>query len=173
MRGLLSGLVIFLVVTGIGCLLWVGGKDLQQGLITAGELTSFVFYAFLVAASVGALSELGGEMQRALGALERITEIFNIHPEFVPPQQEMQTSKTPPSDIIFDNVSFNYESRPDWPVLENLNFSIRKGEHVALVGPSGAGKSTILHLLLRFYMPVDGQIRIGNMPINQMTNNAL
>ena len=173
LRGLLSGLVIFLVVTGIGCLLWVGGKDLQQGVITPGELTSFVFYAFLVAASVGALSELGGEMQRALGALERINEIFNIHPEFVPPRQEMQTFKILPSDIIFDNVSFNYESRPDWPVLENINFSITRGEHVALVGPSGAGKSTILHLLLRFYMPVDGQIRIGNMPINQMTNNAL
>ena len=185
LRGLLSGLVIFLVIAGIGCLLWIGGKDLQQGAITAGELTSFVFYAFLVAASVGALSELGGEIQRALGALERIIDIFNIHPEFVPPKQEMQSSTTPSpdiisdissditSDIIFDNVSFNYESRPDWPVLENINFSIRTGEHVALVGPSGAGKSTILHLLLRFYMPLKGQIRIGNMPINQMTNNTL
>ena len=173
LRGLLSGLVIFLVIAGIGCLLWIGGKDLQQGAITAGELTSFVFYAFLVAASVGALSELGGEIQRALGALERITDIFNIHPEFVPPKQEMQSSTTPSPDIIFDNVSFNYESRPDWPVLENINFSIRTGEHVALVGPSGAGKSTILHLLLRFYMPLKGQIRIGNMPINQMTNNTL
>ena len=70
-------------------------------------------------------------------------------------------------------MSFSYESRPDWPALENLNFSISRGEHVALVGPSGAGKSTILRLLLRFYMPIDGQIRIGNMPINQMTNNAL
>ena len=173
LRGLLSGLVIFLVIAGIGCLLWIGGKDLQQGAITAGELTSFVFYAFLVAASVGALSELGGEIQRALGALERITDIFNIDPEFVPPNQEMQSSTTPSPDIIFDNVSFNYESRPDWPVLENINFSIRTGEHVALVGPSGAGKSTILHLLLRFYMPIEGQILIGNMPINQMTNNTL
>ena len=173
LRGLLSGLVIFLVIAGIGCLLWIGGKDLQQGAITAGELTSFVFYAFLVAASVGALSELGGEIQRALGALERIIDIFNIHPEFVPPKQEMQSSTTPSPDIIFDNVSFNYESRPDWPVLENINFSIRTGEHVALVGPSGAGKSTILHLLLRFYMPLKGQIRIGNIPINQMTNNTL
>ena len=173
LRGLLSGLVIFLVIAGIGCLLWIGGKDLQQGAITAGELTSFVFYAFLVAASVGALSELGGEIQRALGALERITDIFNIHPEFVPPKQEMQSSTTPSPDIIFDNVSFNYGSRPDWPVLENINFSIRMGEHVALVGPSGVGKSTILHLLLRFYMPLKGQIRIGNMPINQMTNNTL
>jgi ATP-binding cassette subfamily B protein len=173
LRGLLSGLVIFSVIAGIGFLLWIGGKDLQQGAITAGELTSFVFYAFLVAASVGALSELGGEIQRALGALERITDIFNIDPEFVPPKQEMQYSTTPSPDIIFDNVSFNYESRPDWPVLENINFSIRTGEHVALVGPSGAGKSTILHLLLRFYMPIEGQILIGNMPINQMTNNTL
>ncbi len=181
LRGLLSGLVIFLVIAGIGCLLWIGGKDLQQGAITAGELTSFVFYAFLVAVSVGALSELGGEIQRALGALERITDIFNIHPEFVPPKPKIQSSTTPPpdmisdiiSDIIFDNVSFNYESRPDWPVLENINFSIRTGEHVALVGPSGAGKSTILHLLLRFYMPIEGQIRIGNMPINQITNYTL
>ena len=181
LRGLLSGLVIFLVIAGIGCLLWIGGKDLQQGAITAGELTSFVFYAFLVAASVGALSKLGGEIQRALGALERITDIFNIHPGFAPPKQESQSSTTPPpdmisdmiSDIVFDNVSFNYESRPDWPVLENINFSIRTGEHVALVGPSGAGKSTILHLLLRFYVPIKGQIRIGYMPINQMTNNTL
>ena len=173
LRGLLSGLVIFLVIAGIGCLLWIGGKDLQQGVITAGELTSFVFYAFLVAASVGALSELGGEIQRALGALERITDIFNIDPEFVPPKKQKQSSTNPSPDIIFDNVSFNYESRPDWPVLENINFSIRTGEHVALVGPSGAGKSTILHLLLRFYMPIKGQIRIGNMPINQMTNNTL
>ena len=139
-------------------MLWDGGKDLQQGVIIAEELNSFVFYAFLVTASVEAFSELGREMQRALGALEQITEIFNINPEFVPPRQGMQTSKPLPSNMIFDNVSFNYESPPNWPVLENLNFSIRKGEHVALVGPSGAGKSTILHLLLRFYIPIDGQI---------------
>ncbi len=173
LRGLLSGLIIFLVIAGIGCLLWIGGQDLQQGAMTAGELTSFVFYAFLIAASVGALSELGGEMQRALGALERINEIFCIRPEFIPPVKTTKILVSLPSDIVFDNVSFNYESRPDWPVLKNINFTIKAGEHVALVGPSGAGKSTILHLLLRFYTPINGQIRIGNTAINEMNKNVL
>ena len=173
LRGLLSGLIIFLVIAGTGCLLWVGGQDLQQGTMTAGELTSFVFYAFLVAASVGALSELGGEVQRALGALERIIDIFNVRPEFVSPAQTTKIFESYPADIVFDNLSFNYESRPDWPVLKKINFTIRAGEHVALVGPSGAGKSTIFHLLLRFYLPIGGQIRIGNTDINEMTNDVL
>ncbi|MBT5574343.1 MAG: ATP-binding cassette domain-containing protein [Alphaproteobacteria bacterium] len=173
LRGLLSGLIIFLVIAGIGCLLWIGGQDLRAGTISAGELTSFVFYAFLVAASVGALSELGGELQRAIGALERISEIFAIQTEFAVPLTPVKTDPQLSSDITFENVSFYYQSRPETPVLDNINFTVKAGEHVALVGPSGAGKSTILHLLLRFYIPIEGQIKIGNTMINYMTNSQL
>ncbi|MDC0394887.1 ABC transporter transmembrane domain-containing protein [Alphaproteobacteria bacterium] len=173
LRGLLSGLIIFLVIAGIGCLLWIGGQDLRAGTISAGELTSFVFYAFLVAASVGALSELGGELQRAIGALERISEIFAIQTEFAVPLTPVKTDPQLSSDITFENVSFYYQSRPETPVLDNINFTVKAGEHVALVGPSGAGKSTILHLLLRFYIPIEGQIKIGNTMINHMTNSQL
>ena len=167
--GLLSATVIFLVFCGIITILWVGGQDLLAGKITAGELSAFVFYAFLVAVSTGALSELAGDLQRAAGAADRVAQILDMKnalpraeaPVTLPQQDEVSVS--------LDQVSFAYEARPDKPVLDGLSIHIPAGSHVALVGPSGAGKSTLFHLLLRFYDPLTGAIKLNNCDIRDLS----
>ena len=167
--GLLSATVIFLVFCGIITILWVGGQDLLAGKITAGELSAFVFYAFLVAVSTGALSELAGDLQRAAGAADRVAQILDMKnalpraeaPVTLPQQDEVSVS--------LDQVSFAYEARPDKPVLDGLSIHIPAGSHVALVGPSGAGKSTLFHLLLRFYDPLSGAIKLNNCDIRDLS----
>lgn len=167
--GLLSATVIFLVFCGIITILWVGGQDLLAGKITAGELSAFVFYAFLVAVSTGALSELAGDLQRAAGAADRVAQILDMKnalpraeaPVTLPQQDEVSVS--------LDQVSFAYEARPDKPVLDGLSIHIPAGSHVALVGPSGAGKSTLFHLLLRFYDPLAGAIKLNNCDIRDLS----
>ena len=167
--GLLSATVIFLVFCGIITILWVGGQDLLAGKITAGELSAFVFYAFLVAVSTGALSELAGDLQRAAGAADRVAQILDKKnalpraeaPVTLPQQDEVSVS--------LDQVSFAYEARPDKPVLDGLSIHIPAGSHVALVGPSGAGKSTLFHLLLRFYDPLAGAVKLNNCDIRDLS----
>ena len=167
--GLLSATVIFLVFCGIITILWVGGQDLLAGKITAGELSAFVFYAFLVAVSTGALSELAGDLQRAAGAADRVAQILDMKnalpraeaPVTLPQQDEVSVS--------LEQVSFAYEARPDKPVLDGLSIHIPAGSHVALVGPSGAGKSTLFHLLLRFYDPLSGAIKLNNCDIRDLS----
>ena len=167
--GLLSATVIFLVFCGIITILWVGGQDLLAGKITAGELSAFVFYAFLVAVSTGALSELAGDLQRAAGAADRVAQILDMKnalpraeaPVTLPQQDEVSVS--------LEQVSFAYEARPDKPVLDGLTIHIPAGSHVALVGPSGAGKSTLFHLLLRFYDPLSGAIKLNNCDIRDLS----
>ena len=167
--GLLSATVIFLVFCGIITILWVGGQDLLAGKITAGELSAFVFYAFLVAVSTGALSELASDLQRAAGAADRVAQILDMKnalpraeaPVTLPQQDEVSVS--------LDQVSFAYEARPDKPVLDGLSIHIPAGSHVALVGPSGAGKSTLFHLLLRFYDPLSGAIKLNNCDIRDLS----
>jgi len=156
--GLLSGTVIFLVFCGITVILWIGGRDLLAGSITAGELSAFVFYSFLVASATGSLSELGGALQRAAGAADRVAAIFNVENEMEITDTPTALPKTDAVSVRFEDVSFAYQSATDRPVIEAFSTDIEAGKHVALVGPSGAGKSTLFHLLLRFYDPARGQI---------------
>ena len=170
LRGILAAIVIFLVVSGVAAILWIGGRDLQQGLISPGDLSAFVFYAFLVASATGALSELGGDLQRAAGAADRIAQLLAVTDRVEePPLADQQTLPTGAAlDIDFAGLSFTYPARPDQPALSAIEFQIAAGERVALVGPSGAGKSTLFHLLLRFYEPQSGRIRLGGLDIRQM-----
>jgi len=170
LRGILAAIVIFLVVSGVAAILWIGGRDLQQGLISPGDLSAFVFYAFLVASATGALSELGGDLQRAAGAADRIAQLLAVTDRVEePPLPEQQILPTGAAlDIDFEGLSFTYPARPQQPALSDISLQVAAGERVALVGPSGAGKSTLFHLLLRFYEQQAGQIRLGGLDIRRM-----
>ena len=155
---LLTALVMLLTFGAISIVLWVGGHDVLAGRITGGELSAFVFYAVLVAASVGALSEVAGDLLRAAGATERLVELLNTEPAIRCPARPVAMPEPARGAVVFDHVTFHYPTRPEIPTLSELSFRLQPGSKVALVGPSGAGKSTVLQLLLRFYDPDTGQI---------------
>ena len=160
LRGLMSGIVILLVFSAISFILWVGGQDLLAGQMSPGDLAAFVFYAALVASSVGALSDMAGELQRAAGAAERIAALLEQVSTITDPDQPQGLPKGPLS-VHFDEVDFSYPTRPDLPALSGITLDIKPSERIALVGPSGAGKSTMLGLILRLFDPVSGTVRIG------------
>ena len=161
LRGLLSGIVIFLVFSGVGVILWIGGQDLMAARISAGDLSSFIFYAVLVASSTGFLSELAGDLQRAAGAAERIAQLLDTKASIPASRSLRPISLQALTACEFHGVNFAYPSAPDRFAIADLDFSVAAGERVAIVGPSGAGKSTIFHLLLRFYDPLAGVVRVG------------
>ena len=165
LRGVLSGILIFLVFSGISVILWVGGQDLMAGRISPGDLSSFIFYAFLVASSTGFLSELAGDLQRAAGAAERIAQLLETKAKMPVLGSPKVIDQKHSIACQFCDVAFAYPSALQKPAVIDLNFSIEAGERVAIVGPSGAGKSTIFHLLLRFYDPLAGQISIGGVDL--------
>jgi len=173
LRGVLSGILIFLVFSGISVILWIGGQDLMAGRISPGDLSSFIFYAFLVASSTGFLSELAGDLQRAAGAAERIAQLLATKATL--PQAASPRALDLDSSIAcqFDNVEFAYPSAPKRPAIRGLSFEIAAGERVAIVGPSGAGKSTIFHLLLRFYDPLSGGVSIGGVDLRDVALDEL
>lgn len=140
--------------------LWMGARSVLAGEISGGELGQFVMYAVLVGASGGALVEFWGELQRAAGAMERISQLLVQKPEVVNPIDAKVLVSQGPGRIELENVSFSYPSRPDTLALDKLNLSIKPGEQVALVGASGAGKSTLLQLLLRMFDVSSGSIAI-------------
>lgn len=166
--GVLSGLVIFMVICGIAVILWIGGQDLLAGNISAGDLSAFVFYAFLIASATGSLSELGGGLQRAAGAADRVSAILQTKTELRDPLAPRVLPEADKIAVCLSQVSFAYPARDDVPAVHQITAEIKAGERIALVGPSGAGKSTLFHLLLRFYDPQAGQITFNNVPINEL-----
>jgi ATP-binding cassette subfamily B protein len=167
-RAGLTGLVIFLVVLSIAGVLWYGAASVVSGEITGGRLGQFVIYAVFAAASLGELSEVWGETSQAAGAAERITEFLTIEPEIRSPEHPIPLPTPVKGEINFDNVSFEYASRANLPALKSVSFRVAPGERVALVGPSGAGKSTVLNLLLRFYDPTSGAVRIDGIDVKSL-----
>jgi len=164
-RAALVATVILLVFGAIGMILWVGGHDVLAGRMSAGQLSAFVFYAVLVASAVAAISEVIGNLQRAAGATERLFELIEAVPEIAAPAQPLALPSPPRGEIAIDGVTFHYPSRPDVAALEGFSLAVRPGERVALVGPSGAGKTTVFQLLLRFYDPQSGSVRIDDVDL--------
>lgn len=164
-RAALTGTVMLLTFTAISIVLWVGGHDVLAGRMTGGQLSAFVFYALLVASSVGALSEVAGNLLRAAGATERLLELLNTEPKIAPPAHPVALPEPPHGELELREVTFCYPSRPETAALRKLSFTLGAGKKFALVGPSGAGKSTVLQLLLRFYDPDEGVVRFDGVDL--------
>lgn len=171
-RALMTAIVIFLAFSGVVGFLWMGASDVRAGNVSVGGLVQFIIYAIMVAGSLGALSEVWGELQRAAGATERLVELLNARDTVSDPAKAAQTPDLQGKDIRFEGVSFHYPSRPTIAALEGIDLTIAPGETVALVGPSGAGKSTVMQLLLRFYDPDAGAIRLGGTDLRDLDRSA-
>jgi ATP-binding cassette subfamily B protein len=167
-RAVMTTLVIFIVFAAVGFLLWMGGHDVIAGHISAGDLSAFVFYAVLVASSGGAISETIGDLQRAAGAAERLAELGAEPPVIVEAANPQTLPRPVQGSVRFEDVSFRYPTRPDSLALDRFDLSVAPGETVAIVGPSGAGKTTVFNLLLRFYDPEAGAIRVDGIDVREL-----
>jgi ATP-binding cassette, subfamily B, bacterial len=172
-RGLLIAAVIFLVFVAVGIILWVGGHDVLAGKLSPGQLSAFVFYAVIVASSIGAVSEVAGELQRAAGATERLLELLDTVPEIAAPESPLSLPDPPRAMIALEQVTFAYPSRPEEPALKAVSLRVAAGERVALVGPSGAGKTTVFQLLLRFYDPQSGRVLLDGVDVQRADPRAV
>ena len=161
----LIALVMLIGFCSVGVILWIGGHDVFDGKLSAGDLSAFVFYAAIVAGSAGVVSEVWGEIQRAAGSTERLMELLDEAPGLAVAQPPLNLPAQVKGTVRFDEVSFAYPARPDTLAVGPLSFSVAQGERVALVGPSGAGKTTIFALLLRFYDPQSGRVLIDGADI--------
>jgi ATP-binding cassette subfamily B protein len=170
-KAILIAAVMLIAFCAVGVILWAGGHDVIAGRLSAGDLSAFVFYAFVVATGAGTVSEVWGELQRAAGATERLMEILDTRPGIAAPATP--ALRPPHAGIAFDAVSFSYPARPALPALDRFSLDVAQGERVALVGPSGAGKTTAFALLLRFYDPQAGALRIGGTDLREFDPAAL
>ena len=166
-RAYLTVVVMVLVFGAVGAVLWIGGYAVLEGTMSPGELSAFVFYAIVVAGSVGAISEVIGDLQRAAGATERLIDLLETEPDIVAPPAPRPLPSPARGGVFFDNVTFHYPSRPDDSALERFMLDVEPGATVALVGPSGAGKTTVFQLLLRFYDPQGGAIMLDGVDLRE------
>ncbi|MBT8141633.1 MAG: ATP-binding cassette domain-containing protein [Gammaproteobacteria bacterium] len=172
-RAFLIAAVILMVFGGLCAMLWVGGNGVLNGVMSAGDLTAFGFYAFLVASGMGTLSEAYSQILQAIGATDRLMQLMHADNEILPPAKVSHVAKDLSAELSIENISFHYPSRPEIPALQNFSLDIPNGQTLALVGPSGAGKSTIFELLQRFYDPQQGSIRFGGTDIRELSPQDL
>ncbi|MBC7655959.1 MAG: ATP-binding cassette domain-containing protein, partial [Frankiaceae bacterium] len=173
MQSLLTASVIVLVFGAIVSVLWVGAQDVIANQMSAGTLAQFVIYAMIGAGSVGALTEVWSEVQRASGGMTRISQLLQEASTLKPPARVTPIPQPLRGDLKIENVRFHYSSRPDAAALEDFSLHVAPGETVALVGPSGAGKSTVFQLLLRFHDPQSGTVRLDDIDVRQLDPGEL
>jgi ATP-binding cassette subfamily B protein len=172
-RSILTAVAIFLIFASVVAVLWYGAQDVLAGRMTGGRLSQFVLYAVFAAGALGELSQVYGEVTSAAGAAGRIAEILRVEPRIAAPAHPEPMPEPPLGTVAFEGVTFAYPARPDHPVLNDLSFAIRQGERVALVGPSGAGKSSVVQLILRFYDPQQGSVRVDGLDLRKVDPVAL
>ena len=168
-RAGMTAIAIVLIFAGVTGILWLGAQSVLDGTMSGGTLGQFILYAVLCATSIGALSEVWGEVQLAAGATERLVEILDVEPVIQPPANPKLLPQPARGEIAFDGVTFHYPTRPEISALSGFSLAVAPGETVALVGASGAGKSTVFQLLSRFYDPQNGCITIDGVALPEMT----
>ncbi|WCD78442.1 ABC transporter transmembrane domain-containing protein [Pseudomonas sp. TUM22785] len=168
-RAWLITVVIVLVLGAVGVMLWVGGMDVIAGRISGGDLAAFVFYSLIVGSAFGAISEVIGELQSAAGAAERIAELLQTRSTIKAPESDLlRLPERVEGELELRGLRFAYPTRPHSLALDGIDLHVRPGETLALVGPSGAGKSTLFDLLLRFFDPTEGEVRVDGLPIQRL-----
>ena len=172
-RSLLVALVMFLGTSALVGLVWWGARAVFDGSVTAGQLAQFLVYALMASGALTNVSEVLGTLQTVAGSTERLMEILDTDAEINDPAQPVPLPTPSPGTVQFDNVDFSYAGPNGEKVLKSLNFSVSKGETVALVGPSGSGKSTTLALLQRFYDVTSGTIRVDGIDIRKVRQQDL
>ena len=166
-RSVMTAMVITLIFGGITVILWLGAQAVQSDAMTPGTLVMFVFLSVMAASSVGSLGETWGDVQKAAGAMERIDELMGATPSIAPPVDPIALPTPPIGSVSFEDVVFHYPGRADLPALNGFTMTVRPGETIALVGPSGAGKTTVFRLLLRFYDPESGTVKVDGVDLRR------
>jgi ATP-binding cassette subfamily B protein len=173
LQALLTATAIVLFFGAIVLVLWSGAQAVIAGSMSAGTLGQFMLYALIGAGSVGALTEVWAEVQRAGGGMQRIADLLAEEAAITTPAVPTPLPAPVRGAIRFEGVRFHYPTRPDDAALDGLDLDVRPGETVALVGPSGAGKSTVLQLLLRFHDPQQGRITLDGIDLRTLDPQAL
>lgn len=170
LRGAFASFIIFCLFGAIVAVIWYGSRLVAEGQMSVGDLTSFILYSTFVGAAMGSFAEFYAQIQKAVGATERVFEILDEKAEPVPVNESESSEpwEIKETSLEFKNVKFAYPSRPDAPAIKEVSFRLEAGKKLALVGPSGAGKSTLAGLLLRFYAPESGQILAGGEDIQSL-----
>jgi len=172
-RAFLTGFAIFLILSSVVAVLWIGANNVLSGTMSPGTLSQFLLYAVFAAGAFGALSEVWGELSQAAGSAERLIELLNTKSEIIAPENPTPLPVPIRGKMTFEAVEFRYPTRDEYTALDNFSLTINPGETVAIVGPSGAGKSTVFSMLLRFYDPQSGQIKLDNTPLTELEPETL
>lgn len=173
-RGAFASFIIFCLFGSIIAVVWLAVRLVHAGELSMGDMFKFVLYSVFVGASIGGIAELYAQIQKAIGAIERIFEILDEKPEMIETNEAFDNNKLKiEGRVTFENVAFAYPSRKELEVLKNVSFTASKGETIAVVGPSGSGKSTIVSLILRFYDPNQGRILIDGKDAREYSLTAL
>lgn len=177
-RSIFFALAISVILFSITIVIWVGSRDIVQGNLSSGQMISFIYYAIIAGVSSGGIFELLSEVHSSLVASERVFALIDYtckNQRTNAPMNDYQDNKSSPDhlSIEFDNVSFVYPSRLDNLVIDDLSFKIDKGKFIGVVGRSGAGKSTIMQLMLKFYFPEKGIIRIADQDISKTHDHQI
>ena len=167
-RSVLTGFAIAMAFGSVVAVLWYGAQSVLAGELSPGTLGQFLLYSVFAAGSLGALSEVWGEISQAAGAAERLSELLDEVPDIRAPQSPKALPSPAIGDIRFDNVHFAYPARPETSALTGTSFHVRSGETVAVVGASGAGKSTLFSLILRFYDTSKGTVFIDHVNVREV-----